>query len=124
MLPMQSVELAIDEIRYSRETLGMRGGFLRPNPYHGNKMAMRGDDEIYGSLFSYIALEDRVGTDHSLRPIREIANRPWRRCRATSLLCIRGWGGRRRCRKNCCGGCCCKPSIRAIGAAADGADRV
>ncbi|PYO17319.1 MAG: hypothetical protein DMD85_23860, partial [Candidatus Rokuibacteriota bacterium] len=38
MLPMQSVELAVDEMRYAREKLGMRGGFLRPNPYHGNKM--------------------------------------------------------------------------------------
>ena len=38
MLPMQSVELAIEKMRYARETLGMRGGFLRPNPYHGIKM--------------------------------------------------------------------------------------
>src|SRR3989475_1860368 len=38
MLPMQSVELAVDEMRYAREKLGMRGGFLRPNPYHGKKM--------------------------------------------------------------------------------------
>ncbi len=38
MLPMQSVELAMDEMRFARETLGMRGGFLRPNPYHGKKM--------------------------------------------------------------------------------------
>ena len=38
MLPMQSVELAIEEMRYAREELGMRGGFLRPNPYHGKKM--------------------------------------------------------------------------------------
>src|SRR5262245_58900691 len=37
MLPMQSVELAMEEMRHARETLGMRGGFLRPNPYHGNK---------------------------------------------------------------------------------------
>ena len=36
--PMQSVDLAIDEMRYAREKLGMRGGFLRPNPYHGNRM--------------------------------------------------------------------------------------
>jgi transposase len=35
---------------------------------------MRGDDEICGTLFSYIDLEDRVRTDHPLRPIREIAN--------------------------------------------------
>src|ERR687883_1784650 len=35
---------------------------------------MRGDDEICGSLFSYIDLEDRVRADHPLRSIREIAN--------------------------------------------------
>ena len=35
---------------------------------------MRGDDDICGSLFSYIDLEDRVRADHPLRPIREIAN--------------------------------------------------
>ena len=38
MLPMQSVEGAMAEMRFARETLGMRGGFLRPNPYHGKKM--------------------------------------------------------------------------------------
>jgi len=35
---------------------------------------MRGDDEICGSLFSYIDLEQRVRADHPLRVIREIAN--------------------------------------------------
>ena len=35
---------------------------------------MRGGDEICGSFFSYIDLEDRVRADHPLRPIREIAN--------------------------------------------------
>jgi uncharacterized protein len=34
MLPMQSVELAIEEMRYARKELGMRSGFLRPNPYN------------------------------------------------------------------------------------------
>ena len=38
MLPMQSVDLAMAEMRHARETLGMRGGFVRPNPYHGKKM--------------------------------------------------------------------------------------
>src|SRR6266852_4446694 len=38
MLPMQSVDLAVDEMRHASEKLGMRGGFLRPNPYHGKKM--------------------------------------------------------------------------------------
>jgi hypothetical protein len=35
---------------------------------------MRGDDEIYGSLFSYADLKKRVRADHPLRVIREIAN--------------------------------------------------
>jgi len=30
MLPMQSVELAIEEMRFARKELGFRGGFLRP----------------------------------------------------------------------------------------------
>ena len=38
MLPMQSIENAMTEMRFARETLGMQGGFLRPNPYHGKKM--------------------------------------------------------------------------------------
>ena len=37
-------------------------------------VAMRGDDESCGSLFSYIDLEKRVRADHPLRAIREIAN--------------------------------------------------
>ena len=37
-------------------------------------VAMRGDDLISGSLFSYIDLEERVRADHPLRAIREIAN--------------------------------------------------
>ena len=37
-------------------------------------VAMRGDDEICGNLFSYIDLEERVRADHPLRVIREIAN--------------------------------------------------
>src|SRR5215471_10701869 len=37
MLPMQSIDLAIEEMRFARKELGMRGGFLRPNPYN-NRM--------------------------------------------------------------------------------------
>jgi hypothetical protein len=33
MLPMQSVELDIDKMRYARQALGVCGGLLRPNPY-------------------------------------------------------------------------------------------
>src|SRR5467141_1905608 len=43
MLPMQSVELAIDEMRYARKELDMRGGFLRPNRYNGRML----DDPAY-----------------------------------------------------------------------------
>jgi transposase len=37
-------------------------------------VAMRGDDEICGNLFSYIDLEKRVRSDHPLRVIRQIVN--------------------------------------------------
>src|SRR5262249_26101197 len=40
----------------------------------GMGVTMRGDDEICGSLFSYIDLEKRVRTDHPLRVIRAIVN--------------------------------------------------
>ena len=38
MLPMQSIDLAIEEMRYARKELGMRAGFLRPNPYNGRML--------------------------------------------------------------------------------------
>ena len=38
MLPMQSIQLAIEEMRYARKELGMRAGFLRPNPYNGKML--------------------------------------------------------------------------------------
>ncbi len=34
MLPMQDVDTAIAEMTFARKELGMRGGFLRPNPYN------------------------------------------------------------------------------------------
>ena len=42
MLPMQSIELAIEEMRFVRKDLGMKGGFLRPNQYNG-RMASHPD---------------------------------------------------------------------------------
>ena len=38
MLPMQSIDLAIEEMRYARKELGMRAAFLRPNPYNGRML--------------------------------------------------------------------------------------
>jgi predicted TIM-barrel fold metal-dependent hydrolase len=38
MLPMQSIDLAIEEMRYARTQLGFCGAFLRPNPYNGRML--------------------------------------------------------------------------------------
>src|ERR1700746_870480 len=46
MLPLQSVDLAIAEMRFARKELGFRGGFLRPNPYN-NKMIHHPDYEPF-----------------------------------------------------------------------------
>ncbi|HEY1934746.1 MAG TPA: amidohydrolase family protein [Acetobacteraceae bacterium] len=46
MIPMQSVDLAIEEMRYARQELGFRGAFLRPNPYNG-KMIHHPDYEPF-----------------------------------------------------------------------------
>ena len=48
MLPMQSVEYAIEEMRYARQELGMRAAFLRPNPY-GGRMLHHKDYEPFWS---------------------------------------------------------------------------
>ena len=34
MLPLQSIDLAIEEMKFARKELGFRAGFLRPNPYN------------------------------------------------------------------------------------------
>ncbi len=46
MLPMQSIELAVEEMRYARNELGMRAGFLRPNPYN-NRMLGDPDYDLF-----------------------------------------------------------------------------
>jgi hypothetical protein len=47
MLPIQSVDLAMAEM-HARQTLGMRGGILRPNPYHDKKML---SDSMYAPFW-------------------------------------------------------------------------
>ncbi|MGE0223935.1 MAG: amidohydrolase family protein [Acetobacteraceae bacterium] len=49
MLPMQSVDHAIEEMKFARKELGFRGGFLRPNPY-GNKMINHPDYDRFWSV--------------------------------------------------------------------------
>jgi uncharacterized protein len=46
MLPMQDVNLAIDEMRFAKRELGFKGGFIRPNPYN-NKMINHPDYEPF-----------------------------------------------------------------------------
>jgi predicted TIM-barrel fold metal-dependent hydrolase len=56
---MQSVEFAIEEMKFAREGLGMRGGFLRPNPYHGKKMI---NDPMYEPFWTMAeALDFSIG---------------------------------------------------------------
>ena len=38
MLPMQSVEAAVKEMRFAAKELGFRAGFIRPNPYNGHTL--------------------------------------------------------------------------------------
>jgi uncharacterized protein len=38
MLPMQSVELAVQEMRYAAKELNFHAGFIRPNPYNGRTL--------------------------------------------------------------------------------------
>ena len=47
MLPMQSIELAVEEMRYARNELGMRAGFLRPNPYNDKMLGHRDYDVFW-----------------------------------------------------------------------------
>ena len=48
MLPMQSVEHAIEEMRFARKELGFHGGFLRPNPYNNRLI----HDPVYEPFWS------------------------------------------------------------------------
>jgi predicted TIM-barrel fold metal-dependent hydrolase len=58
MIPLQSVEAAITEMKFAREQLGMTGIFVRPNPY-SNKMVNHPD---YAPFWSAVeALEMAVG---------------------------------------------------------------
>jgi uncharacterized protein len=52
MLPMQNVEMAIQEMTFARKKLGMKGGFLRPNPYNDRLI----HDPVYEPFWS--AAED------------------------------------------------------------------
>jgi uncharacterized protein len=53
MLPMQEVGLAVAEMRFARKELGFHAAFVRPNPYHGNKML---NDTMYEPFWA--AAED------------------------------------------------------------------
>ncbi len=48
MLPMQSVEHAVEELTFARQQLGFRGAFVRPNPQNGRCL----HDEYYYPLWA------------------------------------------------------------------------
>ena len=54
-------------MRYAREMLGMRGGFLRPNPYHGNKMI---NDPMYEPFWTMVETLDFLTAFMKGRPTR------------------------------------------------------
>ena len=47
MLPMQSVEHAVGELKFARESLGMTSGFVRPNPYNNRLLSDPAYDPIW-----------------------------------------------------------------------------
>lgn len=47
MLPMQSIEGAIEEVKFAREQLGYRAAFLRPNPYNGLRLSNAAYDRLW-----------------------------------------------------------------------------
>jgi len=47
MLPMQSIEGAVQETRYAAKELGFRCGFIRPNPYNGRVLHDPEYDELW-----------------------------------------------------------------------------
>ncbi len=49
MLPMQSVEDAVAEIKYASKVLGMKAGFIRPNPYLGRPLHHPDNDPVWAA---------------------------------------------------------------------------
>jgi len=47
MLPMQTVEGAVQEMKYAAKELGFRAGFIRPNPYNGRVLHDRAYDPLW-----------------------------------------------------------------------------
>jgi uncharacterized protein len=47
MLPMQAVDLAVQELRFAVRELGFRAGFVRPNPYNGRVLHSRDYDPLW-----------------------------------------------------------------------------
>lgn len=73
MLPLQSVELAIEEMRYARRDLGMRAAFLRPNPYN-DKMLHHPDYEPFWTVAEEldVAIGLHGGTSSGMRTVEVV----------------------------------------------------
>jgi predicted TIM-barrel fold metal-dependent hydrolase len=49
MLPLQSVEHTVQEMRFAAEELGFRTGFIRPNPYNGRVLHDPANEPIWAT---------------------------------------------------------------------------
>jgi len=64
MLPMQSVEHAVEEMRFARTRLGFRAAFIRPNPYNGRLLCDPAYDVLWAAaeeLDCSIGVHEGVG---------------------------------------------------------------
>ena len=82
MLPMQSVEFAIEEMRFARKELGMRSGFVRPNRYNNRQL----DDRAYDPLWAEAQeLDFAIGIHEGMGGDRGDRRRPLSRTAAPSI---------------------------------------
>lgn len=75
MLPMQSIEGAVQETRYAAKELGFRCGFIRPNPYNGRVLYAPEYDEGWVSTHP-TQLTQRNSSKHAPRPAIGTQNSP------------------------------------------------
>jgi predicted TIM-barrel fold metal-dependent hydrolase len=64
MLPIQSVDLAVEEMRFAGQELGFRAAFVRPNPYNGRMLHDPANDALWrGALDLNLAIGIHSGAE-------------------------------------------------------------
>jgi predicted TIM-barrel fold metal-dependent hydrolase len=49
LLPLQSIEHAVQEMKFAAQELGFRAGFIRPNPYNGRALHDPANDPLWAA---------------------------------------------------------------------------